>query len=107
MKISVTAELQWSDRKKMRQGKIMTDKKGNVPDADLRDFENVPLKEDIEKYFQREVIPHVPDAWIDHGKTKVGYENNFTKFFYQYKPLRSWMKSGRIFWNWKNRLQEH
>ncbi len=59
------------------------------PDADQRDFENVPLKEDIEEYFQREVLPHVPDAWIDHGKTRTGYEINFTKYFYQYKPLRS------------------
>jgi len=47
------------------------------------------LKEDVEEYFEREVLPHLPDAWIDHGKTKVGYEINFTKYFYQYKPLRS------------------
>ena len=72
------------------KGNIEKDRKGNpVPDADLRDFENVPLKEDVEEYFKREVLPHVPDAWIDHGKTKVGYEINFTKYFYQYKPLRS------------------
>jgi type I restriction enzyme M protein len=49
----------------------------------------VPLTEGIEEYFQREVLPHVPDAWIDHAKTKVGYEINFTKYFYQYQPLRS------------------
>jgi len=60
-----------------------------VPDPDLRDYENVPLKEDIEAYFKREVLPHLPDAWIDHGKTKVGYEINFTKYFYQDKPLRT------------------
>lgn len=71
------------------KGNIEKDRKGNpVPDADLRAFENVPLKEDVEEYFKREVLPHLPDAWIDHGKTKVGYEINFTKYFYKYKPLR-------------------
>lgn len=76
--------------KRDEKGNIEKDKKGNpVPDADLRDFENVPLKEDVEEYFKREVLPHLPDAWIDHGKTKIGYEINFTKYFYQYKPLRS------------------
>ena len=58
-------------------------------DTNLRDYENVPLKEDIHTYFEREVKPHVPDAWIDESKTKVGYEINFTKEFYKYKPLRS------------------
>lgn len=58
-------------------------------DTSLRDYENVPLKEDIHTYFEREVKPHVPDAWIDESKTKVGYEINFTKEFYIYKPLRS------------------
>ena len=54
---------------------ICRDAKGNPePDADLRDTENVPLKENIDEYFQREVLPHVPDAWVDHSKTKVGYE---------------------------------
>lgn len=72
------------------KGEIEKDKRGNpLPDADLRDFENIPLKDDIEKYFEREVKPHVPDAWIDETKTKIGYEINFTKYFYQYKPLRS------------------
>lgn len=72
------------------KGKPVLDKKGNPKaSADLRDFENVPLKEDIEEYFKREVLPHVPDAWIDESKTKIGYEINFTKYFYQYKPLRS------------------
>ena len=71
-------------------GKVVKDKKGAPKaDASLRDNENVPLSDDIESYFQREVLPHVPDAWIDHSKTKVGYEINFTKYFYQYKPLRS------------------
>jgi type I restriction enzyme M protein len=58
-------------------------------DSDLRDNENIPLKEDIEEYFQREVIPHVPDAWIDHDKTKVGYEIPFNRHFYKYVPPRS------------------
>ena len=59
------------------------------PDPKLRDFENVPLKHDIEAYFKREVLPHVPDAWIAHDKTKVGYEINFNRHFYRYTPPRS------------------
>ncbi len=55
----------------------------------LRDNENVPLKEDIREYFEREVLPHVHDAWIDESKTVKGYEINITKSFYKYKPLRS------------------
>ncbi|MFZ3169962.1 MAG: class I SAM-dependent DNA methyltransferase [Candidatus Methanoperedens sp.] len=70
-------------------GNIVKDGKGKPkPDANLRDNERVPLKEDIQTYFEREVLPHVPDAWIDNSKTKKGYEINFTKFFYKYKPLR-------------------
>lgn len=57
-----------------------------VADANLRDTENVPLKEDIQEYFQREVIPYAPDAWIDEKKTKVGYEIPFTRYFYKYIP---------------------
>lgn len=59
-----------------------------IADPELRDFENVPLIEDIYAYFEREVKPHVPDAWIDEKKTKIGYEISFTKYFYKYKPLR-------------------
>ncbi|MDP4010085.1 MAG: class I SAM-dependent DNA methyltransferase [Candidatus Shapirobacteria bacterium] len=75
---------------KDEKGNIIKDTKGK-PKADpkLRDSENVPLKEDIQEYFKREVVPFVPDAWIDESKTKVGYEINFTKYFYEYKPLRS------------------
>ena len=62
---------------------------GRVPDPELRDFENVPLKEDVDDYFRREVLPHVPDAWMDRAKDKIGYEISFTKYFYEYKPLRS------------------
>jgi type I restriction enzyme M protein len=68
---------------------ICVDNKGNPePDPDLRDTENVPLKEDIHEYFEREVKPHVPDAWIDETKTKIGYEIPFTRHFYKYQPLR-------------------
>ncbi|MFB4165470.1 N-6 DNA methylase [Alteribacillus sp. JSM 102045] len=64
-------------------------KKGDVePDPDLRDTENVPLKEDIHEYFEREVLPHVPDSWVDKSKTKIGYEIPFTRHFYKYKELR-------------------
>lgn len=59
------------------------------PDADLRDFENVPLKEDIDAYFDREVKPHVPDAWMDRSKDKIGYEINFNRHFYTYTPPRA------------------
>jgi type I restriction enzyme M protein len=61
---------------------------GYEPDPDLRDFENVPLKEDINAYFEREVRPHVPDAWMDRSKDKVGYEINFNRHFYKYTPPR-------------------
>jgi type I restriction enzyme M protein len=62
---------------------------GYEPDAELRDFENVPLKDDIDAYFDREVRPHVPDAWLDRGKDKVGYEINFNRHFYKYTPPRA------------------
>ena len=58
-------------------------------DSDLRDTENVPLDEDIQTYFEREVLQHVPDAWIDHSKTVKGYEISFTRYFYNYIPPRS------------------
>ena len=59
-----------------------------VADASLRDTENVPLGEDVAAYFKREVLPHAPDAWIDHDKTKVGYEIPFNRHFYVFKPPR-------------------
>ena len=62
--------------------------KGYEPDTELRDFENVPLKDDIDAYFEREVHPHVPDAWMDRDKDKVGYEINFNRHFYKYTPPR-------------------
>jgi type I restriction enzyme M protein len=59
-----------------------------LADSSLRDTENVPLAEDVETYFEREVLPHVPDAWIDHDKTKVGYEIPFNRHFYVFTPPR-------------------
>ncbi len=65
-------------------------KKGKtVADTSLRDTETVPLKEDIQEYFKREVLPHVHDAWIDESKTKIGYEIPFTRHFYKFTPLRN------------------
>ena len=58
------------------------------PDPELRDYENVPLKEDINEYLKREVLPHVPDAWVDETRTKIGYEINFNRYFYKYTPPR-------------------
>jgi len=66
------------------------DKKGNQkPDSKKRDYERVPLLEDVDGYFRKEVQPHLVDAWMDRAKDKVGYEINFTRYFYKYKPLRS------------------
>jgi type I restriction enzyme M protein len=76
---------------------ICRDKHGHPePDTDLRDTERVPLEEDVDAYFEREVLPHVPDAWVDEGTCdkkdggvgKVGYEINFNRYFYQYEPPR-------------------
>lgn len=67
---------------------ICRDAKGNLEaDPDLRDTEQIPLREDIEAYVQREVLPYAPDAWIDPNKTKIGYEIPFTRYFYQYEEL--------------------
>ena len=65
-------------------------KKGKpVPDASKRDTENVPLNEDIDSYFRREVLPYAPDAWIDEKKTKIGYEIPMTRYFYEYQAPES------------------
>ena len=74
-------------------GKIVLGAKGKQkgkpqPDSALRDTENVPLAEDVETYFKREVLPHVPDAWIDPEKTKVAYEIPFNRHFYVFEPPR-------------------
>ena len=70
------------------EAEVCTVKGSPEPDTDLRDNENVPLTEDIETYMAREVLPHVPDAWVDESKTKVGYEIPFTRHFYVYEPPR-------------------
>lgn len=87
------------EQPQMKDGKIVKLKGKPKADTSLRDYENIPfLKTDtsgklvpqtIEEYFDREVKPHLPQAWIDEKKTKVGYEINFTKYFYEFKPLRS------------------
>jgi type I restriction enzyme M protein len=69
-------------------GEVQRVKSTPLPDPDLRDYENVPLEEDVEAYFDREVLPHVPDAWIDRDKTKISYEIPFTRHFYVYTPPR-------------------
>jgi type I restriction enzyme M protein len=66
-----------------------TDGQGNFePDREKRDYEKVPLREDIRSYMVREVLPYVSDAWVDESKTKVGYEINFNRYFYKYSPVR-------------------
>ena len=67
-------------------GKPVVKKGKKQPDTALRDTENVPLKEDLDEYFKREVLPFAPDAWIDEKKSKVGYEIPFTRYFYRYEP---------------------
>ena len=67
-------------------GNVVLKNKKPIADTALRDTENVPLKEDIDEYFKREVLPFSPDAWIDKSKTKIGYEIPFTRYFYKYTP---------------------
>lgn len=86
---TVTVERPQRDEK----GKCLLGVKGKqkgkpLSDAELRDTENIPLSEDIDTYFRREVLPHVPDAWIDEEKTKVGYEIPFNRHFYVFEPSR-------------------
>ena len=73
----------------IENGNIRTDKKGNPkPDSKKRDNERVPLNQNINEYYKREVSPHLPDSWMDRSKDKIGYEINFTKYFYKFTPLR-------------------
>ncbi|MDD3268554.1 MAG: class I SAM-dependent DNA methyltransferase [Syntrophomonadaceae bacterium] len=74
--------------KKDEDGQPILKKGALQADASLRDTENIPLKEDIDEYFRREVLPYVPDAWIDYDKTKVGYEIPFNRYFYKYTAPR-------------------
>lgn len=74
----------------IKNNKMQKDSKRNPkPDSSKRDYERVPLKENIDEYFDREVIPHLKGVWMDRPKDKIGYEINFTRYFYKYKPLRS------------------
>ena len=70
------------------EGNLVLKKGKKQPDTSLRDTENVPLKEDIKEYFEREVLPFAPDAWVDEKKSKVGYEIPFTRYFYKYEAPR-------------------
>jgi type I restriction enzyme M protein len=86
---TITVERPLRDEK----GKVVLGQKGKQkgqpqPDSSLRDTENVPLGEDIRAYFEREVLPHAPDAWIDESKSKVGYEISFNRHFYVFEPPR-------------------
>lgn len=67
-------------------GEVILKKGKPVADKNLRDTENVPLVQDIDRYFERDVLPYAPDAWIDKSKTKVGYEIPMTRYFYEYQP---------------------
>jgi len=74
----------------IENGEVVLDKKGQPKsDSNLRDSERIPLSQDIEEYYEKEVKPHLPNTWMDRTKDKVGYEINFTKYFYKYTPLRS------------------
>jgi len=74
----------------VEDGVVVTNKKGEPKkDTSKKDYERIQLGEDIEKYFEQEVKPYRPDAWMDRSKDRIGYEINFRKYFYEYKPLRS------------------
>ena len=86
------AHLNCTETELANHGYFATDKKGEYleyeTESDLRDTENVPIKENIYAYFLREVKPHVAEAWINLNATKIGYEISFNKYFYRHKPLR-------------------
>jgi type I restriction enzyme M protein len=69
--------------------KVLKAKNVFEPDNELRDFENIPLNDDIDTYLKNEVFPHLPDCWIDRSKDKIGYEINFNRYFYNYQPPRN------------------
>lgn len=88
---AITDAITWKNEDAERVIK-KTEKDGTIiyeADSDLRDAENVPLDQDIHEYFKREVLQHIPDAWIDESKTVKGYEISFTRYFYNYVPPRS------------------
>ena len=73
----------------MSKADVCRDRRGNPePDSELQDTENVPLLEDVDEFIAREVLPYVPDAWVDESKTKIGYEISFNHYFYVYEPPR-------------------
>ena len=73
----------------IENGELKKDRQGNPkPDTSKRDNERVSLSENIEDYYEREVKPHLPDSWMDRSKDKIGYEINFTKYFYKFAQLR-------------------
>ena len=74
----------------IENGETIIDKKGNyVIDTSKRDSERIPLEDNIDDYFKKEVKPHLSDSWMDRSKVKVGYEINFTKYFYKFKGIRN------------------
>ncbi|MCW3989815.1 MAG: type I restriction-modification system subunit M [Candidatus Bathyarchaeota archaeon] len=89
IKTSLLRDIKDALGEKDETAEICTDRKGNpLPDPDLRDYENVPLTENIEEYLKREVFPYVPDAWLDTEYTRIGYDINFNRYFYKYTPSR-------------------
>ena len=73
----------------IENGELKSDKKGNLKiDTSKRDFERIPLKDNVDVYFENEVKPHLKDAWMDRSKDKIGYEINFNKIFYKFNPPR-------------------
>ena len=85
-----TAEVVFADpfAVPMQSGRVCDWAIKPLADSELRDTESIKYKEDIEEYFEREVLPFAPDAWMVREEDKIGYEIPFTKFFYEYKPLR-------------------
>jgi type I restriction enzyme M protein len=78
------------ERPLVENGELKKDRHGNPkPDISKRDSERISLSESIEDYYEREVKPHLPDSWMDRSKDKIGYEINFTKYFYKFTTLRS------------------
>jgi len=74
----------------IKNGTVLTNRNGQLrPDKSKRNYERIPLQDDVDKYFAREVKPHLPDSWIDRSKDRVGYEITFTKYFYKFKAIRS------------------
>ena len=87
MKVLDIAKLSSKVRNWMKTALLQCRKESPIADTSKRDTENIPLDEDIEEYFKREVLPYRSDAWIDKSKTKIGYEIPFTRVFYEYKKL--------------------